>query len=213
MSTPAVGESSSEARAAATADLKLEVVVFPVSDVERAKEFYGRLGWRLDADISAGDRFRVVQFTPPGSDCSLHVGKNVTSAAPGSGKAYLVVSDIEAARNELIAAGAEVGDVFHDGPDGPEIGLAPDRASYGSFATFSDPDGNVWQLQEVTTRLPGRVAADTAYASASDLEKALKRAEAAHGEHEKRTGEADENWPAWYAAYMVAEATGTELPT
>ena len=211
--TPATGENATASATAGTADLKLEVVVFPVSDVDRAKEFYGSLGWRLDADISAGDRFRVVQFTPPGSECSLHVGKNLTSAAPGSGKAFLVVSDIETARDELVAAGAEVGEIYHNGPSGPERGPAPDRASYGSYAMFSDPDGNVWQLQEITTRLPGRVAGDTTYTSVGNLEGALKRAATAHGEHEKRTGEADANWPAWYAAYMVAEATGTELPT
>src|SRR5262245_21796810 len=212
MSSTPVTESAVGVPGTATHDLKLEVVVFPVSDVDRAKEFYGSLGWRLDADISAGDSFRVVQFTPPGSDCSLHVGKNNTSAAPGSGRAFLIVSDIETARDELIAAGAEVGDVYHNGPNGPESGPAPDRASYGSYATFSDPDGNVWQLQEITTRLPGRVAGDTTYASVGDLAEALRRAAAAHGEHEKRTGEADANWPDWYAAYMVAEATGTELP-
>src|SRR5215471_18263568 len=144
-STSAESESATGTVATGTSDLKLEVVVFPVSDADRAKEFYGRLGWRLDADISAGDSFRVVQFTPPGSECSLHVGKNNTSAAPGSGKAFLVVTDIEAAREGLIAAGAEVGDVYHNGPNGPESGPAPDRASYGSYATFSDPDGNVWQ--------------------------------------------------------------------
>jgi len=210
--TPAVGESAA-GTPTTTSDLKLEVVVFPVSDVDRAKEFYERLGWRLDADIAAGDTFRVVQFTPPGSGCSLHVGKNVTSAAPGSGKAFLVVSDIEAARRDLVAGGAEVGAVYHNGPNGPEPGPAPDRASYGSYAEFSDPDGNVWQLQEVTTRLPGRVDGNAAYASAGDLADALRRAAAAHGEHEQRTGQADENWPDWYAAYMVAEATGTELPT
>jgi catechol 2,3-dioxygenase-like lactoylglutathione lyase family enzyme len=211
-STSAAGESAT-ATPAGTADLKLEVVVFPVSDVDRAKDFYAGLSWRLDADISAGDNFRVVQFTPPGSECSLHLGKKVTSATPGSGKAFLVVTDIEAAREGLIASGAEVGDVYHNGPNGPESGPAPDRASYGSYATFSDPDGNVWQLQEITTRLPGRVAGDAKYSSVGDLSEALRRAAAAHGEHEKRTGEADANWPDWYAAYMVAEATGTELPT
>jgi len=210
--TPAVGESAA-GTPTTTSDLKLEVVVFPVSDVDRAKEFYERLGWRLDADIAAGDTFRVVQFTPPGSGCSLHVGKNVTSAAPGSGKAFLVVSDIEAARARLAAAGAEVGEVYHNGPNGPESGPAPDHASYGSYATFADPDGNVWQLQEITTRLPGRVAGDATYASVHDLADALRRAAAAHGEHEQRTGEADANWPDWYAAYMLAEATGAELPT
>src|SRR5262249_24515766 len=180
-------ESAAGAPGTATHDLKLEVVVFPVSDVDRAKEFYAGLGWRLDADISAGDSFRVVQFTPPGSDCSLHVGKNTTSAAPGTGKAFSIASDIEAARDGLIGAGAEVGEVYHNGPNGPESGPAPDRASYGSLATFSDPDGNVWQLQEITTRLPGRVADDTTYASVGDLEEALKRAAAAHGAPEKRT--------------------------
>jgi catechol 2,3-dioxygenase-like lactoylglutathione lyase family enzyme len=201
------------ALATGASDLKLEVVVFPVADVDRAKEFYGSLGWRLDADIAAGESFRVVQFTPPGSACSLHVGEGVTTAAPGSGKAFLVVSDIEAARAELAASGADVGDVYHNGPNGPESGPAPDRASYGSYATFSDPDGNVWQLQEITTRLPGRVAGDTTYTSVHDLAEALRRAEAAHGEHEQRTGEADANWPDWYAAYMIAEQAGTEPPT
>jgi catechol 2,3-dioxygenase-like lactoylglutathione lyase family enzyme len=190
-------------------DMKLEVVVIPVSDVDRAKEFYGRLGWRLDQTPPG-----VVQFTPHGSGCSVHFGTDLTSAAPGSGKGYLIVSDIETARDALVAAGIEVGEIFHLGPDGPVSGPAPDHATYGSFATFSDPDGNGWLLQEVTTRLPGRIdAADTAFTSTADLAGALRRAEAAHGEHEKRTGEADANWPDWYAAYMVAEQAGTELPT
>jgi catechol 2,3-dioxygenase-like lactoylglutathione lyase family enzyme len=214
MSTTPVADESAAGTLQGRSDLKLEVVVFPVSDVDRAKDFYGSLGWRLDADISAGDRFRVVQFTPPGSECSLHVGKNNTSAAPGSGRAFLAVSDIEAMRDELIAAGAEVGEVYHNGPNGPEPGPAPDRASYGSYATFSDPDGNVWQLQEITTRLPGRVdSATTSFSSATDLAEAMRRASVAHGEHEKRIGEADENWPAWYAEYMMAEQAGAELPT
>jgi catechol 2,3-dioxygenase-like lactoylglutathione lyase family enzyme len=211
--TPAVGEDATETPKGSS-DLKLEVVVFPVSDVDRAKEFYGRLGWRLDADISVGESFRVVQFTPPGSGCSLHVGENVTAAAPGSGKAFLVVADIEAARDDLVTAGAEVGEVYHNGPNGQERGPAPDRASYGSYATFNDPDDNVWQLQEITTRLPGRVdSATTSFSSAADLAEAMRRASVAHGEHEKRIGQADANWPAWYAEYMVAEATGTERPT
>ena len=205
-------------------DLKLEVVVIPVSNVERAKEFYGNLGWRLDADFSFDNGFRAVQFTPPGSGCSVQFGTNMTSAAPGSAQGhYLIVSDIGAARDELDARGVEVSEVFHavspgaqfqpDGTSGRVSGPAPDHASYRSFATFSDPDGNSWLLQEVTTRLPGRIdAAATTFASAADLATALRRAEAAHGEHEKRTGERDANWPDWYAAYMVAEQAGTELP-
>ena len=198
-------------------DLKLEVVVIPVSDLDRAKEFYGRLGWRLDADFSKGGD-RAVQFTPPGSQCSIIFGTNVTSAAPGSARgSYLIVSDIEAARDELMRRGVEVGEVFHyaagTAPFGSQVrGPAPDHLSYGSYAKFSDPDGNGWLLQEVTTRFPGRVAGDTTYASVGDLAQALRRAEAAHGQHEKRTGQRDENWPAWYAEYMVREQSGEELP-
>jgi len=206
-----------------TTDLKLEVVVIPVADVDRAKEFYQRLGWRLDADFPFGNGFRVVQFTPPGSGTSVQFGTKMTSAAPGSAQGlYLVVSDIAAARGQLAAGGAEVSEVFHPGTPGAQFapdasgqvrGRAPDGASYGSFATFADPDGNRWLLQEVTTRLPGRVnAAATAYASVGELAAGLRRAAAAHGEHEKRTGAADANWPDWYAAYMVAEQAGTELP-
>ena len=209
---------------AGTADLKLEVVVIPVSDVERAKAFYDGLGWRLDADFSFDNGFRVVQHTPPGSPCSVQFGTGMTTAAPGSAQnMYLVVGDAEAARADLLARGAEVSEVFHAAapgtqfradPAGHVTGLAPDHATYGSYATFSDPDGNTWLLQEVTTRLPGRIdAAETAFANAADLAAAMRRAEAAHGEHEKRTGQADENWPDWYAAYMVAEQAGTELPT
>jgi catechol 2,3-dioxygenase-like lactoylglutathione lyase family enzyme len=210
-------------RAGGTAELRLEVVVIPVSDVDRSKEFYGRLGWRLDADFAFDNGFRVVQLTPPGSGCSVQFGAKITAAAPGSAEGlYLVVDDIRAARDELAARGAAVGEVFHPGEPGAQFredgdrlsGPAPDKASYGSFATFADPDGNRWLLQEVTTRLPGRVeAAGTAYTSAEDLADALRRAAAAHGEHEARTGEADESWPDWYAAYMVAERAGTELPT
>jgi predicted enzyme related to lactoylglutathione lyase len=198
-------------------DLKLEVVIIPVSDLDRAKEFYGRLGWRLDADFSKGGA-RAVQFTPPGSRCSIIFGTNVTSAVPGSARGlYLIVSDIEAARDELMQRGVEVGEVFHyaDGPapfGGQVRGPAPDHLSYGSYAKFSDPDGNGWVLQEVTTRFPGRVAGDTTYASVGDLAQALRRAEAAHGQHEKRTGQRDENWPAWYADYMVREQGGEDLP-
>jgi catechol 2,3-dioxygenase-like lactoylglutathione lyase family enzyme len=205
-------------------DLKLEVVVIPVSDVDRAKEFYGKLGWRLDADFPFDNGFRVVQLTPPGSDCSVQFGTNMTPAAPGSAHGmYLVVSDIEAAREDLAAHGADVSEAFHTSspgaqfqPDGPGrvSGPAPEHATYSSFATFSDPDGNSWLLQEITTRLPGRIdAAETSFASTADLAAALRRAEAAHGEHEQRTGVRDENWPDWYAAYMVAEQAGTELPT
>ncbi|HEX7161838.1 MAG TPA: VOC family protein [Trebonia sp.] len=206
-------------------DLKLEVVVIPVSDADRSKDFYARLGWRLDADFSFDNGFRVVQFTPPGSGSSVQFGKKITSAAPGSAPGlYLIVSDIRAARDHLAAHGAEIGDVFHPGTPGAQFepgagndrlsGPAPDGQSYSSFATFSDPDGNTWLLQEITTRLPGRVdAAVTSFTSVPDLAAALRRAEAAHGEHEKRIGQADENWPDWYAAYMVAEQAGTELPT
>ncbi|MBV9796804.1 MAG: glyoxalase [Solirubrobacterales bacterium] len=209
----------------ASVDLKLEVVVIPVADVERAKEFYGRLGWRLDADFPFDNGFRVVQFTPPGSGCSIQFGTNMTSVTPGSASGlYLVVSDIEVARRELVARGAKVSEVFHadtpgaqfqpDGTSGRASGPAPGQDSYGSFATFSDPDGNGWLLQEVTTRLPGRIdPAETAFASTADLASALRRAEAAHGEHEKRTGRRDEDWPDWYAAYMAAERAGEELPT
>jgi catechol 2,3-dioxygenase-like lactoylglutathione lyase family enzyme len=208
-----------------TVDLKLEVVVIPVSDVDRAKEFYSKLGWRLDADFPFDNGFRVVQFTPPGSGASVQFGSKITSAAPGSAQGnYLIVSDVEAARDELAARGVDVSEVFYPGAPGAQFqpedmngrvaGPAPDHASYSSFATFSDPDGNGWLLQEITTRLPGRIdATETAYASTADLEGALRRAAAAHGEHEARTGQADENWPDWYAAYMVAEQAGTELPT
>jgi predicted enzyme related to lactoylglutathione lyase len=206
-------------------DLKFEAVVIPVSDVDRAKAFYAQLGWRLDADFAFDNGFRVVQFTPPGSGCSVQFGTNITSAAPGSAKGlYLVVSDIEAARNELTAGGAEVSAVFHpgtpgaqfqpDGTSGRVSGRAPEQASYSSFAEFSDPDGNGWLLQEVTTRLPGRIdTAETSFASVNDVAQALRRAAAAHGEHEQRTGQPDENWPDWYAAYMVAEQAGEELPS
>jgi len=209
---------------AQTADLKLEVVVIPVSDVDRAKRFYDSLGWRLDADFPF-DTFRVVQFTPPGSACSVQFGTNITPAAPGSAHGlYLVVSDIEAARAELVDRGVDVSEVFHAGKPGAQFqpngrsgrvsGPAPNHATYRSFATFSDPDGNGWLLQEVTTRLPGRIdAAETAFASTADLASALRRAEAAHGEHEKRTGQRDADWPDWYAAYMVAEQAGNQLPS
>jgi catechol 2,3-dioxygenase-like lactoylglutathione lyase family enzyme len=199
-------------------DLKLEAVVIPVADVDRAKRFYGDLGWRLDGDFVVGDSFRGVQFTPPGSPCSIHFGKGITSAAPGSANGlYLVVSDIEAARAELASRGVAVSEVFHRNGPGqpPESGRHPQGQSYSSFATFSDPDGNSWLLQEVTVRLPGRIDPGlTSFSSSADLAKALRRAAAAHGEHEKRAGgQRDENWPDWYAEYLVREQSGEALPT
>jgi len=208
-------------------DMKLEIVVLAVSDVDRAKAFYENLGWRLDADFSHGDDWRVIQFTPPGSGCSIIFGKNVTDAKPGSAQGlYLIVSDIERARDDLLHRGVEVSQVFHDangvydGHDEPYLfgrrrvsGADPEHRSYRSYASFRDPDGNGWLFQEVTTRLPGRIdSGTTTFASVNDLASALRRAEAAHGLHEKRTGKRDENWPDWYAAYMVAEQSGAQLP-
>jgi len=196
-------------------DMKLEVVVIPVSDVERAKRFYGGLGWRLDADIARGT-FRIVQFTPPNSSCSIQFGAGLTSSAAGcTQNIYLVVSDIEAARSELIAHGVEVSEVFHrGGPTGRLSGPDPERRSYASFVSFTDPDGNSWLVQEVTGRLPGRMNTGvTQFASAAELAGALRRAESAHGEHEKRTGQRDANWADWYAEYIVREQAGGELPT
>jgi catechol 2,3-dioxygenase-like lactoylglutathione lyase family enzyme len=210
--TPSVG----------TADMKLEVVVIPVSDVDRAKEFYGRPGWRLDADVVNGE-LRLIQVTPPGSGCSVQFGTGLTSAVPGSAQAsYLVVSDLESTRDHLISQGVDVSEVFHEGAIGDRFaeagrsgrvsGPAPDRQSYGSFVSFSDPDGNGWLFQEITSRFPGRIdPAGTAFSSASHLADAMRRASAAHGKHEKRIGEADANWPDWYAEGMVAEQAGTDL--
>jgi catechol 2,3-dioxygenase-like lactoylglutathione lyase family enzyme len=219
---------SNDPAGVARVDTKLEIVVIPVSDVDRAKEFYRRLGWRLDADYDNGSDFRVIQFTPPGSGCSVIFGKNVTAAPPGSAQGlYLIVSDIAAARNELLGRGVEISDVFHDaagvyaGPDEPYLfgrrrvsGPDPEHRSYRTFASFHDPDGNGWLFQEITARLPGRIdSTTTSFASVNDLASALRRAAAAHGEHEKRTGgQRDENWPDWYAAYMVAEQSGEEPP-
>jgi catechol 2,3-dioxygenase-like lactoylglutathione lyase family enzyme len=220
--------SAGEARTAeaAVVDMRLEVVVIPVSDVARAKEFYARLGWRLDADVATGEDFRLIQFTPPGSGCSVQFGTNLTSAAPGSLQStYLIVSDIATIRDELAKRQVDVTDVFHcatgfacrfggAAAPGRVSGRGPDDGSYSSFASFSDPDGNNWLLQEVTTRLPGRIdPAATGFVSAADLSEALRRAAAAHGEHEARTGQADANWPDWYADYMVREQAGQELPT
>jgi catechol 2,3-dioxygenase-like lactoylglutathione lyase family enzyme len=224
MSTTEAGTDSRERDSVARVDLKLEVIVIPVSDVDRAKEFYANLGWRLDADFAGADGSRGVQFTPPGSACSIQFGTAVTPAAPGSAQAlHLIVSDIDAARDELLANGVDATEVYHCASgyacrfpgheDGRVTGPAPDHATYASFLNFSDPDGNGWVIQEVTTRFPGRVAGDTTYASASDLSQALRRAAAAHGRHEERTGQADEDWPDWYAEYMVRELAGEELPT
>ena len=197
-----------------TVDLKLEVVIIPVSDVDRAKRFYGSLGWRLDADFAFDNGFRVVQFTPPGSACSIQFGTNLTSATPGSAQdLYLVVSDIEAAREELGARGAEPSEVFHpaspgaqfqpDGKSGRVSGPAPDHASYRSFATFSDPDGNGWLLQEIKTRFPGRGLSN----DVATLTELLREAEKLHGEYGPRA--VAHHWSEWYAGYIVARERGS----
>lgn len=209
-------------------DMKFEIVVIPVSNVDRAKDFYAKLGWRLDADYAHENDFRVIQFTPPGSGCSVIFGKNVTPAAPGSAQGlYLIVTDVEAARAELLRLGVHVSEVFHGasdkyvGPDEPYLfgsirlaGPDPQHGSYRSFASFKDPDGNGWLFQELTTRIPGRIDSDaTTFASISDLAGAMRRASVAHGKHEERTGgQRDENWPDWYAEYMVNEQSGKKLP-
>ncbi len=196
----------------AAVDMKLEVIVIPVSDADRAEKFYQKLGWRQDVTPPGSG---VFQFTPHGSACSVQFGKNLTSASPGSAqKTYLIVSDIEAVRNALVGAGIDVGEIFHLTPEGPVAGLDPERGTYRSRAVFSDPDGNSWLLQEITTRLPGRIDTGvTSFGSAGDLANAMRRAEAAHGVHEKSLGHRDENWSDWYAEYMAAEQAGTELPT
>jgi catechol 2,3-dioxygenase-like lactoylglutathione lyase family enzyme len=225
--TQALSETATQSARAQAVDMKLEVVVIPVADVDRAKSFYAGLGWRPDADFTAGDDWRVIQFTPPGSGCSVIFGKNVTAAAPGSARGlYLIVSDIEAARAELLRRGAKVSEVFHageehTGTDEPYLfgrvrvsGRDPENRTYRTYASFSDPDGNGWLLQEVIERLPGRVDTNGAtFTSPADLAAALRRAAAAHGEHETRTGQHDEGWPDWYAEYMVAQQTGKPLPT
>ena len=206
-----LGDDADEA-GLATVDMRLEAIVIPVSDVERAEQFYRTLGWRQDVTPPGSG---VFQFTPHGSACSIQFGKNLTSATPGSAqRTYLIVSDIEDVRDKLVAAGIEVSEFFHLGPSGVEGGLDPERRSYFSLASFSDPDGNSWLLQEITTRLPGRVdPGEISFGSATDLASAFRRAAAAHGEHEKRNGgQRDENWPEWYAAYMAAEQSGAELP-
>jgi catechol 2,3-dioxygenase-like lactoylglutathione lyase family enzyme len=218
------GETDGTAGSAAD-DLKLEVVVIPVADADRSKAFYAGLGWRLDADFSYDNGFRVVQFTPPGSLCSVQFGTHITGAPPGSAHGlYLIVSDIDAGRHELMSRGAKFSEVFHAEAPGAQLdpkgtsglvsGPDPDHKSYSSFATFEDPDGNGWLLQEVTDRIPGRVDPTiTSFNSAGDLAAALRRAATAHGEHEKRIGKADPDWPDWYADYMVREQSGQELPT
>jgi catechol 2,3-dioxygenase-like lactoylglutathione lyase family enzyme len=215
-------ESATDTGGREAIDLKLEVVVVPVSDVDRAKAFYAGLGWRLDADFADDQGFRIVQLTPPGSPCSIQFGSKVTSAPPGSAtNTYLVVPDVQAARDAIAALGVAVSEVFHEQtlgdrfePDARVAGAAPDGATYGSFASFSDPDANTWLLQQITTRLPGRIdPAATSFASASDLSAALQRAAAAHGEHESRIGREDPDWPDWYAEYMVREQAGEELPS
>jgi catechol 2,3-dioxygenase-like lactoylglutathione lyase family enzyme len=205
-------------------DMKVEVVVIAVTDVDRSKQFYERLGWRLDADAVQGEDFRIVQLTPPGSPCSVQFGTGVTSVAPGSARdTYLVVPDIVAATDELRSLGVEIGEVFHEtalggrfqGVDGADrrSGPSPDHQTYGSFARFADPDGNTWLLQEITARLPGRVdPVATSFTSAGELALALRRAADAHGKHEERTGEADADWPSWYAEYLVREQAGDDLP-
>ena len=214
MSSTQSNEHAAPIPSAATVDLKLEVVVIPVSDVDRAKRFYGSLGWRLDADFAFDNGFRVVQFTPPGSGCSVQFGTNITSAAPGSAQGlYLIVSDVEAARDELVARGAGISEVFHagtpgaqfqrDGTSGRLSGPAPDRASYRTFASFSDPDGNSWLLQEIKTRLPGRGLSNSDVATLTDL---LRETEERHGKYEPTAPK--HHWSGWYAAYIVARERG-----
>jgi catechol 2,3-dioxygenase-like lactoylglutathione lyase family enzyme len=223
MSSTQAGTTMARTMSAPNIDMKLEVVVIPVSDVDRSKSFYESLGWRLDADIAVGE-FRAVQLTPPGSGCSVAFGKNMTTAAPGAAHdLYLIVSDIEAARDDLIGLGVDVSEVFHEGkpgarfhcadPSGRVNGPSP-NGSYWTFATFADPDGNGWLLQEVTRRLPGRIdPGATSFGSAGELAQALRRASTAHGEHESLAGQADANWPDWYAEYIVREQAGGELPS
>jgi catechol 2,3-dioxygenase-like lactoylglutathione lyase family enzyme len=226
MSTTATAKEAIDPKPAAV-DMKFEIVVIPVSDIDRAKDFYLKLGWRLDADYETDDKdFRVIQFTPPGSGCSIIFGKRVSPSAPGSSKGlYLIVSDIEAARKELQDKGIDVSEVFHSdgvyaGTDEAYLfgehrvsGPDPNHGSYRSFASFNDPDGNGWLFQEITSRLPGRIdSAATTFASIKDLANAMRRAEAAHGEHEKRLGKRDEEWADWYAEYMAHEQSGAKLP-
>jgi catechol 2,3-dioxygenase-like lactoylglutathione lyase family enzyme len=202
-STPTRSEQTARSPNAATVDMKLEVVVIPVSDVDRAKRFYGGLGWRLDADLAIGPERRVVQLTPPGSDCSIHFGKGVTKAVPGSAQGMiLVVYDIESARAELIGHGADVSEAFHFGANGPVSGADPEGRSYATRASFNDPDGNAWVLQEIKTRLPGRGLGN----DVATLTGLLREAEARHGNYEAIAPK--HHWSDWYAAYIVARERG-----
>lgn len=221
--TKSRNESSDDTSVVPKADMKVEIIVIPVSDVDRAKGFYAALGWRLDADISASKQYRLVQFTPPGSACSIIFGSGVTSTAPGSVQGlYLIVSDIEGARADLLDRGVKVSEPFYDvsglfhhlNGEGIVTGLQPQRKSYGTYASFSDPDGNGWFLQEITARLPGRVSSsDVGFTSSTELASALRRASAAHEEHQRRIGRQDANWPDWYAQYIFSEQTGKPLPS
>jgi catechol 2,3-dioxygenase-like lactoylglutathione lyase family enzyme len=220
-----IDQTTTNAASDPVVDLKLEAVVIPVADPDLSKAFYEGLGWRLDADFAFDNGFRVIQFTPPGSNASVQFGSRITSAAPGSAAGlYLIVSDIQAAHDELTRLGVQISDVFHPGTPGAQFrsdldervsGPAPEHATYGSFATFGDPDDNKWLVQEVTERLPGRLnPAETTFASTTDLANAMRRASIAHDGHEQRAGGGyDVNWPDWYASYMVAEQAGTEIPT
>jgi catechol 2,3-dioxygenase-like lactoylglutathione lyase family enzyme len=222
--TATEGHNASRDAAVGKADMHLEVEVIAVSDIDRAKEFYERLGWRLDDDVAPIPGLRNVQFTPPGSAASVSFGLGLTTATPGSTQGGLTVTDIEAAHNDITGRGIDASDIWHGPPfpaEARQPGPDPDRTSYGSFFSITDPDGNTWLVQEVTTRLPGRIdTAGTSFGSTADLASALRRAETAHREHEKsagrshlfhRTGQ-DEDWPAWYAAYLAAEQSGADLP-
>jgi catechol 2,3-dioxygenase-like lactoylglutathione lyase family enzyme len=225
MSSTLILSEVSEPSSALAVHMMLEAVVIPVSDVIRAKRFYSGLDWRLDADFAFENGFRVVQFTPPGSGCSIQFGTSITAAEPGSAQGlYLIVSDIQAARDELVSRDVEVSEVFHAetpgaqfqsyGGSGRVLGPAPEGASYRSFATFSDPDGNGWLLQEVTVRLPGRMDTNnTTFNSVPEFANALQRAAAAHGQHEERIGRRDEDWPNWYAEYIIREQVRQQAPS
>jgi len=209
----AINNGSISGASAAKVDMKFEVIVIPVADVDRSKAFYTKLGWRLDADFPFDNGFRVVQFTPPGSGCSVQFGTKITTAEPGSAQGlYLIVSDVEAARKELVARGVEVSEVFHTSKPGAQFrpesngrvsGPDPDHRSYSSFATFSDPDGNTWLFQEITTRLPGRGLSNLDVPTLTDL---LRETEQHHGEYEPTAPK--HHWSGWYAAYIVARQDG-----
>jgi predicted enzyme related to lactoylglutathione lyase len=216
-------ESSADLSQGSKADMRFEIVVIPVSDVERAKRFYAALGWRLDIDFAASKQYRVIQFTPPGSACSIIFGIGITPAAPGSAQGlYIIVSDIEAARADMIDRGVKVSEPFYDtggifhhlNGEGVVAGLQPQRRSYGTYASFTDPDGNGWFLQEVTARLPGHeLTSDVEFAASAELARALRRAAAAHDKRKRRTGDKDSNWADWYADFISAEQAGKPLPS